>query len=214
VRLLPPTAPSTTTGTAALLGAACGTFSSNLSSSIDEPTLLQRLKCGETDAVGEAYDLHQGAVYAFARRLVGDPAAAQDLVHEVFVALPRAVLNFRGESSVRTFLLSIAVNHARHHIRAAARRRVALVRLSRELDHDTPAGPEQEAHRVDLARELSRALDTLPLDQRVAFVLCEFEDHTSKEAAQIVGAPEATVRTRVFHAKKKLREQLQSRGLR
>ena len=203
--------PSSVARTAAL-DTACATFAPELSS--DESNLLQRLRAGETQAVGEAYDVHQAAVYAFARRLVGDPAAAQDLVHEVFVALPRAIARFRGESSMRTFLLSIAVNHARHHLRAAMRRRLAMVRLSRELDPEAPPGPEQHLSRVDLARELSRALDSLPMDQRVAFVLCEFEERTSKEAALIVGAPEATVRTRVFHAKKKLREQLESRGLR
>jgi len=74
-------------------------------------------------------------------------------------------------------------------------------------------GPEHQAQRRDLARELSRALDALPLDQRVAFVLCEIEERTSVEAGEIVGAPEETVRTRLFHAKKKLREELKRRGL-
>ena len=55
---------------------------------------------------------------AFARRLVGDPEAAEDLVHEVFVSLPRAIRRYREQSSLRTFLISIAVNHARHFVRA------------------------------------------------------------------------------------------------
>ena len=54
----------------------------------------------------------------------------------------------------------------------------------------------------------------LPIEQRVAFVLCEVEERTSREVAEIVGAPEATVRTRLFHAKRKLREELSKRGLR
>jgi RNA polymerase sigma-70 factor (ECF subfamily) len=211
LQLQSPVPSSSSVATTAALDT-CATFAPDLSS--DEDRLLQRLRAGESQAVGEAYDLHQAAVYAFARRLVGDAAAAQDLVHEVFVALPRAIGRFRGDASMRTFLLSIAINHARHHLRAAMRRRLAMVRFSRELDPDSPPGPEQHVSRVDLARELSRALDSLPLDQRIAFVLCEFEERTSKEAALIVGAPEATVRTRLFHAKKKLREQLESRGLR
>jgi len=90
-----------------------------------------------------------------------------------------------------------------------------MERFSHESPNAPPAsGPEQHALRVDLARELSRALDLLPLDQRVAFVLCEIEERTSKEAAHIVGAPEATVRTRLFHAKKKLRDELERRGWR
>jgi RNA polymerase sigma-70 factor (ECF subfamily) len=179
----------------------------------EEASLVDRLLGGEASAVAEVYDLHQAAVHAFARRLVGDAAAAQDLVHDVFIALPSAMRNFRGESSFRTFLLSIAVNHARHHLRAASRRRAAMDRFSNEMTHRSDEGPEHHAQRRDLARQLSRALDALPLDQRVAFVLCEIEERTSVEAAEIVGAPEETVRTRLFYAKKKLREELKRRGL-
>jgi RNA polymerase sigma-70 factor (ECF subfamily) len=180
----------------------------------EEASLVDRLVAGEPAAVGEVYDLHQAAVHAFARRLLGDAAAAQDLVHDVFIALPSAMRNFRGDSSFRTFLLSIAVNHARHHLRSAARRRAAMDRFSSDVAHRRfDEGPEHHAQRRDFARELSRALDALPLDQRVAFVLCEIEERTSVEAADIVGAPEQTVRTRLFYAKKKLREELKRRGL-
>jgi RNA polymerase sigma-70 factor, ECF subfamily len=74
--------------------------------------------------------------------------------------------------------------------------------------------PEEAAHREHLARALNEALDALPLDQRVAFVLCEVEGRTSGEAAELVDAPEATVRTRLFHAKRKLRVALTERGIR
>jgi RNA polymerase sigma-70 factor (ECF subfamily) len=180
----------------------------------DESRLLDRLRAGDVTAVGQAYDLHQASVQALARRLTGDAAAAQDLVHEVFVALPKAIRGFRGESSLRTFLLSMAVNLVRHHLRAAARRRMAMDRFAREPQGSASDGQEAGALQRELGRELSRALDTLPLDQRVAFVLCEVEERTSKEAAEIVGAPEATVRTRLFHAKRKLREELEKRGMR
>jgi RNA polymerase sigma-70 factor (ECF subfamily) len=53
----------------------------------------------------------------------------------------------------------------------------------------------------------------LPLDQRVAFVLCDVEERTSGEAAELAGAPEATMRTRLFHARKKLRTALTKEGI-
>ena len=53
-----------------------------------------------------------------------------------------------------------------------------------------------------------RAMDELPIEQRTALVLCDLEDHTSTEAAAILGVPEGTVRTRLFHARRKLREAL------
>jgi RNA polymerase sigma-70 factor, ECF subfamily len=178
-------------------------------SSDDVESLIARLERGDPNAVGEVYDRHHAAIRAFARRLVGDASASEDLVHDVFVALPKAVAGYRGDSSLRTFLIGIAVNHARHHVRAAARRRNAFDKLGRE-PLAAAVDPEHDARRRELARVLTRALDDLPLDQRVAFVLCEVEERTSREVAEIVGVPEATVRTRLFHAKKKLRVLLQA----
>lgn len=179
-----------------------------------EARLVLRLTRAEPSAVGEAYDAHHGAVRAFAQRLLGENGSAEDLVHEVFVTLPRAAKNFRGESSLRTFLISIAVQHARHFVRAASRRRAAMNRLETEPPPNDCPDPERIARRKELARILSRALDALPLEQRVAFVLCEVEERSSREVAEIVGAPEGTVRTRLFHAKKKLRSELEREGFR
>ncbi len=172
-----------------------------------------RLGAGDLAALGEAYDRHHAQVRAFARRLVGDDASAEDLVQETFVALPSAARAYQGGAAFRTFVLGIAFNHARHHVRTAARRRAAMERFAAEPQkgsHD----PEGDLTRARLALTLSRALDTLPVDQRAAFVLCEIEERTSTEAAQIMGVPEGTVRTRAFHARRRLRVLLAQEGLR
>jgi RNA polymerase sigma-70 factor (ECF subfamily) len=166
--------------------------------------LVESLARSEPAAVRSVYEQHHVYVRAFAQRLVGDSAAAEDLVHEVFVALPSAIRRFRGDCTLRTFLVSIAVNHARHHVRAAVRRRAAADRFAHEPPPSSPR-PDENAARVQLARALTRALDDLPVEQRVAFVLCEVEERPSREVAAIVGAPEPTVRARLQLAKKKLR---------
>jgi RNA polymerase sigma-70 factor (ECF subfamily) len=143
---------------------------------------------------------------------VGDAQSAEDLVHDVFVTLPTAIRSFRGDSSLRTFLVSIAINHSRHHLRAAARRRAALQRLQ-EQPCNGVTDPEHSVRQRQLAELLTRLLDELPLEQRVAFVLCDVEERSSPEAAAIIGAPEATVRTRLFHARRKLRELFEQRGI-
>lgn len=174
--------------------------------------LIERLRQGESRALGEAYDQHHEAVRAFAGRLVGDSAAAEDLVHEVFVTLPRAIRRFHAQSSLRSFLIGIAIQHARHHVRSASRRRAALVRLAAEPERSSTS-PEASATDRRLLEAIARALDELPLDQRVAFVLCDVEERSSVEAAELVSAPEATLRTRLFHARKKLRAALEREGL-
>ncbi|WP_437322560.1 RNA polymerase sigma factor [Sorangium sp. So ce381] len=177
-----------------------------------EEDLVERLRRGDAAAVGEAYDKHYGAVRGFARRLTGDDASAEDLAHDVFLSLPQAAQRFRGGSSLKTFLIAIAVNHARHHLRSAARRRAAMERLALEPDEEHASSPEREAGRAALAQALNRALDALPTAQRVAFVLCEVEERSAREASEIMGVPEATVRTRLFHAKQKLRTLLEERA--
>jgi len=178
----------------------------------DDDDLIARLRRGERMAIGEAYAAHHAAVRAFARRLVGDEAAAEDIVHDVFVRLPDTVARFRGESVLRSFLIGVAANRARHHIRGAMRRRRAMERLAVREDvrgsGAAGADPGQVAMRRRLAGRLSAALDELPMDQRVAFVLCEVEQRTAVEVAEILEVPDGTVRSRLFHARKRLRELL------
>ena len=174
-------------------------------------SFVTALGAGDDAALRTAYRHHHQQVRAFARRLVNDDAEAEDLVHEVFLALPRAARRFRGDASLRTLLMSIAINHARHHVRAAARRRAATARLARE-PKPSPASPSDPLERRQLGEALVRALDTLPLDQRVAFVLCEVEERTSAEAATLAGTRDDTIRARLMTAKTKLRAQLVAWG--
>lgn len=172
--------------------------------------LIVRLRRGERMAIAEAYAAHHAPVRSFARRLLGDDGAAEDVVHDTFLALPKVVGNFRGTSSLRSFLIGVAANRARRHVRSAARRRRAMTRLAEHTEHRgavAPA-PDVEAARRRLADRLSAALDELAHDHRVAFVLCEVEQRTSVEVAAILDVPEGTVRSRVFHARRKLRELL------
>ncbi len=174
--------------------------------------LRYRLAHGDLAAVAEAYDAFHVAVRALAQRLIGDPGSVEDLVQEVFVSLPDAMRRYRGDASLKTFLLSIAVNLSRHYVRSSVRRRSALGRLG-SLPTTSPTDPEQLAWRQELAQILLSAMDRLPYEQRVAFVLSDVENRPSPEVATIVNAPEATVRTRLFHARRKLRETLAEKGV-
>ena len=178
-----------------------------------ESDLVARLREGERRAVEEVYLAHHTAIRGFARRLVGDTAAAEDVVHETFVALPKAIRRFRGEGSLRSFLIGVAANHSRRHVRSAMRRRRATERLAAHEElQDRTVDATHQLITKQMADRLWAALDELPLDQRIVFVLCEAEQRTSVEVSGIVGAPEGTVRTRLMHAKRKLRAQLEDVG--
>lgn len=171
--------------------------------------MIQRVLAGERAALAELYDAHAEGLRRFARQLTGESAAAEDLVHDVFVALPHALAGFRGDGSIGSFLLSIAANKARNHVRQAMRARATAAKLAAS-PADKTRSPEQlhDAERVRAA--LLRALDTLPLKQRLAFTLCDVEGLGSEEAARILGVPAATVRTRLHHARSTLRVRLEA----
>lgn len=178
----------------------------------EEPSFIERVQRGEADALAVAYDLHYAPLCAFARRLLSDDAAAEDLVQDVFLTLPRVAWRLDAGRSLRSFLLGVTANRARHHHRSRRRFFLMRERLSREPDR-TRESPEDHTERGALARILARALDRLSMDHRVAFVLCEVEGRSSREAAEILGVPEGTVRTRLFHARHKLRATLAKEGL-
>jgi RNA polymerase sigma-70 factor (ECF subfamily) len=176
-------------------------------------SIVDRLRGGSLHALAEIYDLHHEAVRAYTQRLLGDDAAAEDLVQETFVALPRAIVRYDESCSLKTFLISIATNRARHHFRTVARRRAAMERFHRQSNRAPQATPEEQVGQSHLADTLVKLLDQLPIDQRIAFVLCEVEERTSSEAAVIAGVSHATVRSRVWLAKRKLRRALAQGGM-
>jgi RNA polymerase sigma-70 factor (ECF subfamily) len=164
---------------------------------------LARVRNADSEAIAEAYDAHHVALCSFARRLLCDDHAAEDLVQDVFLILPRLSHKLARGKSLRSFLLGIAANRARHHVRALARRRRFAERLGREPLSQVE-DPERLRERRSLAARLERALDALSLEHRVTFVLREIEGCDAQEVSDILGIPEATVRTRVFNARRKL----------
>ena len=178
----------------------------------DAEPALPLLREGDPEALGKVYDAHHVAVRTFARRLIGDEAA-EDLVHDTFLSLPKALTRWSGQGALRSFIIGVAINHARHYVRARARRHRALERLSAQPP-PTSDSPEQSSEQRQLAELLLRALDSLSFDHRTTFVLCEVEERSSPEVAQILGIPENTVRTRLHHARRALRAALEREGVR
>jgi RNA polymerase sigma-70 factor (ECF subfamily) len=167
---------------------------------------------GDLDAIAVVYDQHHAAVCSFAKRLLLDDQAAEDLEQDVFIVLPSVAHRIDAAGSLRGFLLGIAANRARHHRRSARRRLLFAERLKSE-PLPTSENPEQASERRALSAALAKALETIPFDHRVTFVLREIEGYSAKEVAESLKIPEATVRTRLFHAKQKLRTLLHAEGV-
>jgi RNA polymerase sigma-70 factor, ECF subfamily len=174
-----------------------------------DPIIVQ-LREGRSEALVLIYRQHQHAVRAFARRLLGVDADAEELVQDTFVQLPRVVGKFRGESALRTYILGITANLSRNYLRSRRRREALLERsANREEGLHSSSSGRAAVERLFLAAQLMTAMEQLSTQQRLAFVLLEVEERTSFEAGEILGIPPSTVRARANSARKKLQELLE-----
>lgn len=153
---------------------------------------------------------HERAVFALLSRMLGRGPSVEDLAQETFVRAYRAFPRFDvdGPAKVSTWLLTIAT---RLSLDARKRREVPATSLDDERAAPraaAPGDPEIEHRRRELGRALEAAAATLPDDQRAALVLSEYHGLSLAEIAEALEVPAATVKTRVFRAREKMRAAL------
>jgi len=173
--------------------------------------LIGRIAKGDRAAMQALFARHQVRVYRFVLRLVGNAALAEDLISEVFLDVWRHAGRFEGRSSVSTWLLAIA----RFKALSAMRKKP-----DEELDEeaagaleDTSDTPEAALEKKDKGAALRKCLEKLSPDHREVIDLVYYHEKSVEEAAEIIGIPEATVKTRMFYARKKLSELLKTSGI-
>jgi RNA polymerase sigma-70 factor (ECF subfamily) len=169
-----------------------------------DATLVNRIAAGDKLAMQALFARHRTVVYRWLLRFVGNETNAEDLLSEVFLDVWRQADRFEGRSSVSTWLMSIARFKA-----LSARRRRTEAELDEKIETtvpDTANDPEaalQEKNRGELLRQ---ALTRLSLEHREIIDLVYYHEKSIDECAQILGIPAATVKTRMFYARKKLAE--------
>lgn len=172
------------------------------------PSVENFLK-GEPQAVARTYRAYAPLLGRLVARLGVRPHEVDDLVHTAFVEALRNAGRFRGESSLRGWLVGIALNQARTHVRNQSRaRRGALQWVGLRGEADEGAGADDTLGGAQDRARLADALARLPPLQREAIVLCELEGLPAKEVSAMLGVPAATVWRRVHDAKTSLRRLL------
>lgn len=157
------------------------------------------------DAMAEVFRRHGGAVFALAKRVLGDPARAEEIVQEVFVRLWNSPERFDPErGSLRSFLLAQTHGRAVDLLRSDTARRDREAREARaaaEAGYDL----EHEIWDMAVAERVREAVALLPDDERRAIELAYFGGRTYREAAAELGAPEGTVKSRIRNGLKRMR---------
>jgi RNA polymerase sigma-70 factor (ECF subfamily) len=159
---------------------------------------IDRARRGDRAALGELVTEHYPRVYRFCARRLGDDLA-QDAAQETFLTVQRTIKRFEARSTFETWLLGIAHNHCRNLSRKKMR---APMSLNDAFEKPTPDHAEQ----VVANEQLRCALEKLSPEHREVVLLHEVEGLTYAEVAEIAGVPEGTVKSRLYHAFRNLRE--------
>ena len=173
----------------------------------DGGRLRRRVRAGEREAFAELYELYATAVYNHALRLTGDWSVAEEVMSETVLAAWRGREDVEVDGgSLRPWLFGIATNKARNADRSLRRRLAFLSRRGPEVVGDFA---EDVAGRVDDARRLAevrRVLGRLRRHEREVIALCVWGGLDYAQAAEALGVPVGTVRSRLSRARARLRE--------
>jgi RNA polymerase sigma-70 factor (ECF subfamily) len=177
---------------------------------------MARLVGGHDAALNDLMERHAPAVFHFLCRMLGNEDDASDLAQDTFVRVFRARESFNPAQKFSTWLFTIAANLARNQLRWRSRHPNVSLEAESESTEQTlgdtlPAAtstPHQTADEAERVQRVRAAVQALPGDLREAIVLCEWEDLPVAEAATVLSTTPKAVESRLYRARKLLRDRL------
>ncbi len=188
--------------------------------SLTDEQLVAQINAGNSSAFNSLTERWESSLYRFIRRMVGNPEDARDVCQE---ALAKAYLNIgrlRDGAKFRSWLHYIALNLVRDRTRTKKSKTVLKSYEEGGLEvfpdgatRSRQTATERQVDRTSLRDLMDEVLAGLPVEQRTAIVLREYQGFTSDEIAEMTGVPSATVRSRIFYGFRALRTTLRERGV-
>ena len=184
---------------------------------MDEIALINDARQGDLDAFNRLVLAYQDRVYSQAYRVLNDPQGADDATQEAFISAYKNLRSFRG-GSFRAWLLRIVTNACYDELRRRKRKpTTSLEPLDDSGDEiesphwiaDPGELPEDNVVRVELGNAIQNCLEKLPVDFRVVVVLVDVQGMDYLEAADVIGKPLGTVKSRLARARSRMRDCLQ-----
>jgi len=177
----------------------------NLKTELNDCELLRSMLAGDEEALTVLYRRRQGAIYRFALQMSGSKTIAEDVTQEVFLFLMREGHLFDpARGSVSAFLFGVARNHVLRRLRVEQH----LAPIGDEFDDDVPSlhasteiCPLDDLTRAETIESVRKAVLSLPSKYREVVVLCELQDISYGETAEILGCAIGTVRSRLHRAR-------------
>ncbi|ADG10975.1 RNA polymerase sigma factor [Caulobacter segnis] len=179
----------------------------------DESALAHRVARGDERAFSILMRRHKGPLHTFARRHVGDPEAAHEVVQESFVAAWKALDRYDPARPFGAWMRAIVLNKCRDRGRRLLVRRLILGERSIDApgspDYaDSAPGPEAQSLRTEQLSRLEAAIARLPDQLKEPLILTYLEGYSQQEAASFLGVSVKTIETRAYRARKRLADWL------
>lgn len=184
---------------------------------MDEAALIQDARRGDLDAFNRLVLAYQDLLFNQAYRMIGDPDAAEDATQEAFISAYKNIQSYRG-GSFRAWLLRIVTNACYDELRRRKRRPTTPLEpvddAGEEIEspgwiEDQSELPEATVQRVELGKAIQHCLDDLPEEFRAAVLLVDLQGFDYDEAAQALGKPLGTIKSRLARARLRMRDCLQ-----
>lgn len=168
----------------------------------EDLALLEGIAAGDREALTELYARYHARLFRFVYRLTRSHTAAEELVNDIMLATWRSAGTFRGDSKPSTWIFGIAYRQA---LKRMSRKRLSIASY---LDVDRL--PDDDTRSFEQEDWVQQGIGSLPPTQRLAVELVFYLGLSYDEVATVTDCPVNTVKTRMFHARRKLKEQLQA----
>lgn len=169
-----------------------------------KPSRASLLAAASSAEFAALYDEHSRGVYYLALRYLGDPQKAEDATHDVFLKVYRKLGEFRGDSSFRTWLYRITINHC-HNLQQSWNVRHVVTTADETIWETTPTpadSPLRVLETKELGQRIQTALDGLSAEYRLLLLLVADEELSYEEVAQLTGQSPDAVRGKLHRARK------------
>jgi len=185
-----------------------------------EKYLINRAKNGDIDSFEKLIGSHQKRVYNIAFKMLGNKEDASEMAQETFIKIFKSIKNFKEESTFSTWIYRITVNVCLDFIRKRKKNINVSYDNTIKLDDsevhfqakDNSQRPDMIYENRELKRELDKAIEKLPPDQRIVVILKDIQGFSYIDIANFVKCPEGTVKSRLNRGRLALKEMLKRSG--